>query len=205
MSAPLLKAGSELVIATHNAGKVREIGELLAPFSLRASSAGDHNLPEPEENGSTFAANAEIKACAAAQATGLPALADDSGLSVMALDGAPGIYSARWAGPQKDFALAMQRVQQELIARGVPESDWRASFICDLCLCLPDGTIHHFEGKIDGHLTFPPRGTMGFGYDPIFVPDGETRSFAEMPPQEKHAISHRARAFTQFVDAIAAR
>lgn len=200
----LLAQGSELVIATHNAGKVREIGELLAPFSLQVSSAAAHHLPEPEENGSTFAANAEIKARAAAEATGLPALADDSGLGVEALDGAPGIYSARWAGPAKDFGLAMQRIEQELDSKGVPAEDRRAYFICDLCLCLPDGTAHHFEGRVDGTLTFPPRGSQGFGYDPIFVPEGDSRSFAEMPSAEKHAMSHRARAFAKFVAAVGA-
>lgn len=204
MSTPLLPRGSALVIATHNTGKVREIAELLAPFDLRVSSAAEHHLPEPEEDGATFAANAEIKARAAAQATGLPALADDSGLGVEALDGAPGIYSARWAGPDKDFSLAMERVRQELEATGLPPQDWRGWFICDLCLCLPDGSIHHFEGRVDGTLAFPPRGDKGFGYDPIFVPEGETRRFAEMPPQEKHAMSHRARAFTRFVAAVGA-
>lgn len=204
MSKALLPSGSQLVIATHNAGKVREIGELLAPFSLHVSSATAHNLPEPEENGTSFAANAEIKARAAAEATGLPALADDSGLGVVALDGAPGIYSARWAGKQKDFALAMQRIKQELESKAIAPADWQAYFICDLCLCLPDGSAYHFEGRVDGKLTFPPRGELGFGYDPIFVAEGETRSFAEMPPQEKHRISHRARAFAKFVAAVGA-
>jgi XTP/dITP diphosphohydrolase len=199
---PLLARGSKLVIATHNAGKVREIGELLDPYGLRVSSAAEHQLPEPEENGDSFAANAEIKARAATQATGLPALADDSGLSVEMLDGAPGIYSARWAGKDKNFALAMTRIHEELQARHVNEADWRAWFICDLCLCLPDGTAHHFEGRVDGLLRYPPAGDNGFGYDPIFVPEGENRSFAEMRNDEKKAISHRARAFARLIAAV---
>lgn len=201
----LLPEGGRLLIATHNAGKVREIGELLAPYSLTVTSAAEHNLPEPVEDGSTFAANAEIKARASTEATGLPALADDSGLGVVALDGAPGIYSARWAGASKDFGLAMEKVRQELEARNIPQDRWQAYFICDLCLCLPDGTVHHFEGRVDGTLTFPPRGDKGFGYDPIFVPEGETRTFAEMPPAEKHAMSHRARAFAKLIDAVRIR
>lgn len=198
----LLASGSRLILATHNAGKVREIGALLAPFGLSVSSASEHNLPEPEENGSTFAANAEIKARAAAQGTGLPTLADDSGLGVVALGGAPGIYSARWAGEHKDFTLAMDKVRAELEAKDIPQTDWQAYFICDLCLCLPDGSVMHFEGRIDGTLQFPPRGDKGFGYDPIFVPEGETRSFAQMDAVEKHAISHRARAFAKLVAAV---
>lgn len=202
---PLLSAGNQLVIATHNSGKVREIADLLAPFGLSVSSAAEHNLPEPEENGATFAANAEIKACAAASATGLPALADDSGLGVVALNGAPGIYSARWAGESKDFFAAMEKVRLELEAQKVPQQQWHAYFICDLCLCLPDGRVQHFEGKINGMLRFPPRGDKGFGYDPIFVPEGETRSFAEMDNHEKKAMSHRARAFAKLVSAVAAQ
>jgi len=201
----LLPEGGHLLIATHNAGKVREIGELLAPYSLTVTSAAEHNLPEPVEDGSTFAANAEIKARASTEATGLPALADDSGLGVVALDGAPGIYSARWAGASKDFTLAMDKVKQELESRNIPQDRWQAYFICDLCLCLPDGTVHHFEGRVDGMLTFPPRGDKGFGYDPIFVPEGENRTFAEMPPAEKHAMSHRARAFAKLIDAVRIR
>lgn len=201
---PVLSTGSPLVIATHNSGKVREIADLLAPFGLRISSAAEHGLPEPEENGATFAANAEIKACAAASALGLPVLADDSGLGVVALDGAPGIYSARWAGVSKDFAAAMEKVRRELEMREVPQERWHAYFICDLCLCLPDGRVQHFEGRIDGMLRFPPRGDKGFGYDPIFVPEGETRSFAEMDSHEKKTMSHRARAFAKLVAAVAA-
>lgn len=204
MSQPALTRGDKLIIATHNAGKVREIGELLAPYGLSVSSSGEHNLPEPVEDGDSFAANAEIKARATTQATGLPALADDSGLSVAALDGAPGIYSARWAGTHKDFAMAMNKIHQELLARNVPESNWQAWFICDLCLCLPDGQVYHFEGRVDGTLRFPPTGENGFGYDPIFVPNGESRSFAEMANDEKKAMSHRAHAFAKFITAMQA-
>ena len=200
---PLLIPGSQLVIATHNSGKVREIADLLTPFGLSVSSAAEHNLPEPEENGATFAANAEIKACAAANATGLPALADDSGLGVVALNGEPGIYSARWAGKNKDFATAMEKVKCELEARHVPQNQWHAYFICDLCLCLPNGHVQHFEGRVDGMLRFPPQGNQGFGYDPIFVPEGETRSFGEMSNDEKKTMSHRARAFAKLLAAVA--
>ncbi|MGB1540216.1 MAG: RdgB/HAM1 family non-canonical purine NTP pyrophosphatase [Rickettsiales bacterium] len=195
----VLSAGNQLVIASNNAGKVREIGALLAPYNLTVSAASEHNLPEPEENGKTFAANSAIKARSAASLTGLPALADDSGLGVEALDGAPGIYSARWAGPDKDFGMAGERIRSELEAKGIPENQWHAYFICDLCLCLPTGETHHFEGRVDGTLTFPPRGTNGFGYDPIFVPEGETRSFSEMEDGEKQAMSHRAHAFAKLV------
>lgn len=194
--------GSRLVIASNNAGKIREIGELLAPFRLDVTSAAEFGLPEPEENGATFAENAAIKACATAEATGLASLADDSGLAVAALDGAPGIYSARWGGEQKDFTLAMNRVQQELERLNIPQTHWQAAFICDLCLCLPDGERHHFEGRVEGTLTFPPRGDHGFGYDPIFIPEDETRTFAQMPAPEKQAVSHRARAFAKLVSAL---
>lgn len=202
MTASLLPSGSRLVIASHNAGKVREIAELLAPFDFDISSSATFSLPEPEETGHTFAANAAIKAIATSAATGLPALADDSGLAVDGLGGAPGIYSARWAGDAKDFRLAMERIHRELLERRIPPSGWTAHFICDLCLSLPDGRIEHFVGRVDGHLTFPSRGAQGFGYDPIFIPTGETRTFAEMEPLEKHAISHRARAFAHFVQAL---
>lgn len=187
--------GGKLVIASHNAGKVREIGELLAPFSLEVVAAADLGLPEPEETGASFAANAEIKALAAACGSGLPALADDSGLSVSALGGAPGIYSARWAGPEKDFEVAMQRVQAEL----GEASDRSAAFVCALALAWPDGEVEVYEGRVEGTLVWPPRGNRGFGYDPIFVPQGEERTFGEMEPTEKHAMSHRARAFAQLV------
>ena len=187
--------GSTLVIATHNAGKVREMNDLLAPFDLKALPASHFNLPEPEETGLTFAANSELKALATMQATGLPSLADDSGLAVEALGGDPGIYSARWAGPTKDFTIAMERIRQELLAKSVPEADWRAVFICDLCLALPNGAAHHFEGRVEGRLTFPPRGENGFGYDPIFVPEGHNTTFAQMALAAKQQLSHRGRAF----------
>ena len=197
-----LQPGTRLVVASHNPGKVREIGELVAPYGLDVVSAGALGLPEPEETGSTFVANAELKARAAALASGLPALADDSGLEVAALDGAPGIYSARWAGAAKDFTLAMRRVAEELQAkRAWLASDPGANFTAALCLAWPDGTAQTFEGKVFGHLVWPPRGKRGFGYDPMFVADGETLTFGEMEPNAKHAISHRARAFALFAAA----
>lgn len=183
-----------LVIASHNAGKVAEIAQMLAPLGIRAISAGDAKIDEPEETGLTFADNALLKARHAAEATGYPALADDSGLSVIALDGAPGIYSARWAGPDKDFASAFKRIETELAGRPAA-----AYFVCALALGLPDGRTHLFEGRIDGRLDFTPRGTKGFGYDPIFIPDGYDITFAEMAAEEKNRISHRARAFEQFM------
>jgi XTP/dITP diphosphohydrolase len=195
-----LETGTRLVIASHNAGKVREIGELVAPYGLSVVSAGELGLPEPEETGSTFTANAELKALAAAQAAGMPSLADDSGLEVEVLGGAPGIYSARWAGPTKDFGLAMQWVADEVRERdGWRTPGPRANFTAVLCLAWPDGASAAFEGKVYGHLVWPPRGTRGFGYDPMFVADGETLTFGEMEPSAKHAISHRARAFAKFV------
>ena len=189
--------GGRLIVASHNPGKVREIRELLAPFSADVVSAGELDLPEPEETGTTFIANADLKALAAAQAAGAPALADDSGLCVDALGGEPGIYSARWAGPDKDFSLAMDRIRDEL----GEAADTSAHFVCALSLAWPDGHVDTFEGKIFGHLEFPPRGEKGFGYDPIFVPDGHDITFAEMDPSAKHAMSHRAHAFTQLVAA----
>jgi XTP/dITP diphosphohydrolase len=197
-----LAKGMRLVVATHNPGKVREINDLIGPFGLDAVSAGELGLAEPDETGTMFASNARIKARAAADAAGLPALADDSGLCVDALDGAPGIFSARWGGPQKDFAVAMARVERELQLRGavVPEQR-RAHFVSALCLSWPGGTDEIFEGRVFGSLIWPPRGTRGFGYDPMFVPDGMTASFGEMEPLAKHAISHRARAFEKFVAA----
>lgn len=189
--------GGRLVVASHNAGKVREIRDLLAPFGVDVVSAGELDLPEPEETGKTFAANAELKALAAAQASGLPALSDDSGLAVEALDGAPGIYSARWAGPLKDFQAAMARINAEL----ADTDDRRAHFVCALTLAWPDGHMETFEGRVDGTLTWPPRGDKGFGYDPMFVPEGHAVTFAEMEPAEKHAMSHRARAFALLVAA----
>lgn len=191
-----LTPGGRLVVATHNPGKVREISELIAPFGLATIAAGDLGLPEPVEDGDTFVANAELKARAAAIESGEPALADDSGLVVPALDGAPGIYSARWAGPGKDFAVAMTRVREELAAKD--ETKAAAYFICVLALAWPDGAVETFEGRVDGHLEFPPRGANGFGYDPIFVAAGKTETFGEMDPAAKHAMSHRAVAFAKF-------
>lgn len=191
-------ASGRLVLATHNPGKVREIGALLQPFGMDVVAAGDLGLPEPDETGATFAANAELKALAAATATGLPALADDSGMCVEALGGAPGIYSARWAGPAKDFDAAMARVQAERTAGGAGASD-KAYFVCALSLAWPDGHVETFEGRIDGALTWPPRGDRGFGYDAMFVAEGMTETFGEIEPAAKYAISHRARAWAQLV------
>lgn len=190
------KMMQKLVIASHNEGKVREIGDLLAPLKIEAISAAALNLAEPEETGDSFHANAALKSLAAAQASGLPALADDSGLVIPALNGAPGIYSARWAGPKKDFNIAMQRIQQEL---GDKAENAAAYFVCVLSLAFPDGREHAFEGRAHGKLTFPPRGTQGFGYDPIFIPEGYQVTFAEMAAMQKHAISHRAQAFSLFL------
>lgn len=188
--------GTRLVIASHNHGKVREFGDLLAPFGLDVVSAGALGLPEPDETETTFIGNARLKALAAATAAGLPALSDDSGLEVEALGGAPGIYSARWAGPAKDFRFAMQRVHDELAAKGAWAGQGpRANFTAALCLAFPDGDNEAFEGKVFGRLVWPPRGPHGFGYDPMFLPDGGTQTFGEMAPDAKHAISHRARAF----------
>jgi XTP/dITP diphosphohydrolase len=192
-----LPRGSQLVVASHNPGKVREIKALLGPHGILPIGAGDLGLPEPEETGATFAANAELKARAAALASNHFALADDSGLSVTALDGAPGIYSARWAGPDKDFSAAMARIESELRQRGA--TDLAAHFTCALSLCSPHGEMRTFVGEVHGHLTFPPRGNKGFGYDPIFVADGMNVTFAEMEPAAKHAISHRAKAFEKLL------
>lgn len=227
---------TELIIASHNNGKVREIGELLAPYSLTITGASELNLLEPIEDADSFEGNAALKALAAAKATGKPALSDDSGLCIRALNDAPGIYSARWAGESKDFALAMQKIKDELqkthlqremsrksnfprtgsvsvdsttcepeaqeglICRPFIEEE--AYFVCVLALAWPDGHIEHFRGEIHGHLTFPPRGDKGFGYDPIFIPEGHTQTFAEMNPTDKHAMSHRAKAFEQLVQNI---
>lgn len=188
-----------LVLASHNAGKLREIADLLRPFQIEVVNAGALGLPEPEETGITFVENAELKARAAATASGLVALSDDSGLCVSALDGQPGIYSARWAGPDKDFVLAMRRVEDELKHSRSP--DRRAHFVCALSLCWPDGHCETFQGEVHGQLVFPPRGTYGFGYDPIFLADGYDITFGEMDPGAKHAISHRAHAFKQMIDA----
>jgi len=186
-----------LIIASHNAGKVREIAELLAPFGVVVKSAGELGLPEPEETGDTFVANAKLKAEAATNAAKLPALADDSGLAVSSLSGAPGIYSARWAGPEKDFDKAMAQVEE--LMRGA--EDRSAHFVCVLALAWPDGTTEVFEGFVEGEITWPPRGDKGFGYDPIFVPEGEEITFAEMDPIRKHSMSHRADAFRKLVAA----
>jgi XTP/dITP diphosphohydrolase len=187
---------SKLIIASHNPGKVREISALLEPFGCAVVSAGDLGLAEPDETGTTFAANAELKARAAAISADLPALADDSGLAVTALGGEPGIYSARWAGPDKDFGLAMQTVQDRLAGN----DDRSAHFVCALTLCWPDGHMETFEGRVDGTLVWPLRGDRGFGYDPMFVADGYDITFAEMDGDEKHRISHRADAFRKLID-----
>ena len=195
--------GGRLVVASHNPGKVREIADLLAPFGIEAESAGELGLEEPEETGDTFRANAELKALAAAKAANLPALADDSGLCVNALNGAPGIYSARWAGPSKDFGFAMEKLRRGMLEAGL--SDVSAHFICGLALAWPDGHIDYFEGRVDGELTWPPRGEKGFGYDPVFIPDGHDITFGEMEPDAKHGMSHRAHAFRQLVNACFAK
>ena len=202
-----------VVIATHNAGKLVEMRELLALHGVEAVSAGDLNLPEPEETGTTFAANARIKAQASALASGMPALADDSGLVVDALDGAPGIYSARWAGPGKDFQVAMEKVEGMLRERDAFTPQQRsAHFISVLCVAWPDGHVEEFEGRVDGSLVWPPRGNAGFGYDPMFLPDGFGLTFGEMSSDEKHGLppngqglSHRARAFLKLAEACLGR
>jgi len=192
-----LPRGTQLVVASHNPGKVREIKALLGPHGIEAISAGSLGLPEPEETGATFAANAQIKALASAKAGRHAALADDSGLCVDALNGDPGIYSARWAGPAKDFRIAMNRIHDELRHKGLSTS--AAKFVCALCVALPNGEHQTFEGEVHGHLTFPPRGGRGFGYDPIFVANGMEESFAEIDPAKKHAMSHRAKAFEKLL------
>ena len=195
-----------LVVASHNKGKIREINELLAPYGFDVVSAGDLDLPEPEETGLTFEANAELKAVAAATASGLPSLADDSGFCAAALGGDPGIYSARWAGPDKDFTMAMRNVEEKLQQTGATTPDKRrGSFVAVLCLAWPDGHREFFRGEVEGQIVWPPRGEKGFGYDPMFQPDGHERTFGEMTSEEKHgwsretrALSHRARAFQLF-------
>lgn len=182
-----------LVIASHNDGKIREIKELVEPFGIEPVSAKKLGLADPEETGKTFAANAILKARAAAAGAGLPALADDSGLAVAALGGDPGVYSARWAGEPRDFGRAMEKVEAALKEKGA--RDFSARFVCALCLAWPDGEEVVFEGEVRGRLVFPPRGDKGFGYDPVFVPDGHDVTFAQMPPARKHAMSHRADAF----------
>jgi len=201
-----LTPGTKLVLATHNGGKLREFKDLFAPFGLELVSAGELGLPEPEETGSTFVENARLKAHAAASGADLIALADDSGLCVDALDGKPGIHTARWAGPGRDFAIGMKRVEDALQAANA--SNRRGSFNATLCLALPDGRDMIFEGRADGTLVWPPRGDLGFGFDPTFMPDGFDITFGEMPAEAKHAwapgrpgLSHRARAFAKLVEA----
>jgi XTP/dITP diphosphohydrolase len=194
-------APGRLVIASHNQGKVREIGELLAPYGIETVSAKALGLPEPDETGTTFVANAELKALQASDLSGLPALADDSGLCVDALGGEPGIFSARWAGENRDFADAMRRVEAAIAATG-PAPSRDAHFVCALALAWPDGHVEWFEGRVDGTLVWPPRGDKGFGYDPMFLPLGGDATFGEMDPAAKHAISHRADAFRQLVAAV---
>lgn len=200
-----------IVVATHNKGKLLEIDELIGPFGFEAKSAGDYGLPVPPETGTTFEENAYLKASAAATATGLPALSDDSGLIVDAIDGQPGIYAADWAEQPdgtRDFSIAMERVEKLLRERGAESPAERtARFVCVLCLCWPDGHAEYFRGEVEGHMVWPPRGEMGFGYDPVFQPDGYDVTFGEMPSSEKHGweagrgdlgLSHRARAFATF-------
>jgi XTP/dITP diphosphohydrolase len=202
------KITGQLVIATHNPGKLAEMRELLAPSGVAAISAGELGLGEPDESGETFAANARIKAVAAAKAAQLPAFADDSGLVVDALGGAPGIFSARWAGPSKDFAAAMTRIERLLQERGATQaSQRRAHFVSALCVAWPDDHIEEVEARADGTLVWPPRGTAGFGYDPMFLPDGHDRTFGEMTSIEKHGLpplglglSHRAKAFVKLAE-----
>src|ERR1700759_2550134 len=203
----------QLVIATHNPGKLAEMRELLSPHGVTAISATDLNLAEPEETGDSFAANARIKAVAAATVANLPAFADDSGLVVDALDGAPGIYSARWAGPSKDFTAALPRIERLLLERGAtaPEQQ-KAHFVSALCVAWPDDHLEEVEARADGRLVWPPRGTAGFGYDPMFLPDGFDRTFGELTSIEKHGLpplglglSHRARAFVKLAEICLAR
>jgi len=207
------KLTGPVVIATHNAGKLREMRELLAPYEIATLSAGELGLPEPPETGKTFADNARIKALAAARASGKTAFADDSGLVVEALGGEPGIHSARWAGPDKDFRAAMNRIQTLLVEREAKNPEQRRThFIAALCLAWPDGHVEEFEGRVDGIAVWPPRGNKGFGYDPLFRPDGFDRTFGEMNAEEKHGLppqgrglSHRARAFTKLAEACLAK
>lgn len=206
-------AGRKIVVASHNAGKLREFADLMAPFGIEAKSAKDYGLPEPEETGTTFEENAYIKAFVAAKATGLPAMSDDSGLCVDALDGAPGVYTADWAtrpDGTRDFMMAMEKTQALLAAKGAMEPAQRTGrFVAVLCLCEPDGTAEYFRGEAEGTLVWPPRGSDGFGYDPVFQPEGFEITFGEMTAEEKHgwkpgqetALSHRARAFQKFARA----
>lgn len=203
------RIADRLVIATHNPGKLREMRELLKPYGIEAVSAAELGLAEPNETGASFRDNARIKAMAAAAASGAPAFADDSGLVVDALDGAPGIHSARWAGPSKNFGQAMQKIDLLLRERGATKPEQRkAHFVSALCVAWPDHHTEEFEDRVDGTLIWPPRGTLGFGYDPMFLPDGHARTFGEMPGEEKHGLpprgkglSHRARAFLKLAEA----
>ena len=204
---------NRLVIATHNPGKLKEMRELLAAYGIEAVSAGELGLPEPAETGASFRANARIKAQAAAKASNQPAFADDSGLVVDALDGEPGIHSARWAGPDKDFRLAMNEVQTRLMKVGAKAPERRrAHFVSALCVAWPDGHVEEFEAQVRGTLVWPPRGTKGFGYDPMFLPDGQAQTFGEMSAEDKHSLpprgkglSHRARAFLKLAEACLAK
>lgn len=203
----------KIVVASHNAGKLREFSDLMAPFGFEAKSAKDCGLPEPDETGTTFEENAYIKAFAAASATGLPALSDDSGLCVDALDGAPGVYTANWAEKEdgsRDFGMAMQRTEVAMQQVGATEPTQRSGrFVAVICLAFPDGEAEYYRGEVEGRLVWPPRGDLGFGYDPVFLPDGHQKTFGEMSAQEKHgwkpgdaeALSHRARAFQKFAGA----
>ncbi len=192
----------ELVIASHNTGKIREIGELLVPYDVHVSGGTEYNLPEPEETEDSFIGNARLKSEYFAAHVHKPCLADDSGLVVPALDGAPGIYSARWAGEPRDFYQAMGRVKKELEERKLKPEGQDAHFVCALALTWPDGHTEVVEGKVFGALTFPPRGEKGFGYDPIFIPEGHQLTFAEIEPEAKHRISHRANAFNQLIEHV---
>ena len=210
----LLGPGDQLVVATHNPGKLSEIRALMSPFGISTTSAGELGLPVPVETGTTFAANAALKAQAAAEVAKLPALADDSGIEIELLEGAPGVYSADWGGPDKDFSGAMQRVRNEILAKsGWPDGGPVANFNATLALAWPGGEVQYFEGKVFGRLVWPPRGQNGFGYDPMFVPDGQSKTFGEMTREEKQGsadspeggLSHRARALRLFVAACVAR
>lgn len=204
--------GGKLVVASHNQGKIREIRELLEPFGLEVISAADLDLPEPEETGTTFEANAELKAAAAVEACGLPCLADDSGLEVDALDRQPGIHSARWAGPERDFAMAMRNIEEKLQQKGAHSPERRTGrFVAVMCLARPDGSRDFFRGEVEGQLVWPPRGSRGFGYDPVFQPEGFETTFGEMAGEDKHGwqhgrgaspLSHRARAFEKLALAM---
>jgi XTP/dITP diphosphohydrolase len=194
-------SADRLVIASHNSGKIREMVDLMAPYDIAVCAAGELSLAEPEETGTTFLANAELKSRAAATVSELPSFADDSGLVVPALGGQPGIYSARWGGPARDFYVAMARVEAELTKSDHAAEGADAYFVSALSLCWPDGHCENFESQVHGNLSFPPRGENGFGYDPIFIPAGYDITFGEMPPEEKHALSHRARAFEKLVAA----